>query len=95
MTIHRQTFTLTVFSSGPIDSSVLEDNFKEAIRHHNAVVDVEQEGTAILTDSAGQLELWDRGFDADVLDEYNRQEDCYIPSWAVDILLDEREARGF
>ena len=95
MTINRQTFTLTVFSSDPIDSSVLADNFKEAIRHHNAVVDVEQQGSAILTDSAGQLELWDTGFDPDVLEEYNRQEDCYIPSWAIDVLQDERDARGF
>lgn len=98
MTIHRQTLTLTVYSINPVDSTVLADNFKEAIRHHGAVVDVEQESAAILTTDAGQLELWDRGFDPDVLDGYNDSLSFQPPNnvlWAIDVMGDERENRSF
>lgn len=71
MTIHVQTVTLTVFSNQPINPDVLADSIIDGMHKLGAVVDIEMGTQSSLTDANGQMELWNRGFDPNVLDDYD------------------------
>jgi hypothetical protein len=77
MSVHVQTVTLTVFSVKPINPAILEDSIKDNIGRIGAVVDIDSRQTSELTDNDGQEELWERGFDPDVLDmSFDDDSDC-------------------
>jgi hypothetical protein len=77
MSIYRQTVTLTIFSKAALDPAELSDHLKSAVADFDAVSDVALHKVHTMTNDEGGDELWERGFDPDVLDGYDIQ--TYTP----------------
>jgi hypothetical protein len=82
MTIYRQTITLTVFSHASIDMYNLQDSLKLAVGEHGGVVDVEFNRATALDTNIAETELWERGFDPNVMDGYNQS---WFDDWKYQI----------
>jgi hypothetical protein len=92
MTIHRQIITLTVFSHSPINTDVLEDDIKHMLFAQRAVVDVECGEPEQRATLAAENELWERGFDPDVMDGYNQKGN---PPYTIRLITHDGKLHAF